>query len=59
MAKITIKDLEEADKMLALYEELYSGDKGNPLMSAQALAPVVAAVRLLIADVRKIQKKSN
>lgn len=59
MAKIQLKDLEEADRMLAQYEGLYSGENDNPLMSAKALAPVVAALRMVIADVRKLQTDSN
>ena len=59
MAKTQLKDLEEAGRMVALYEEMYSGDKDNPLMSAKALLPLVAAIKLLISDVRKLQSKSN
>lgn len=59
MAKIQLKDLEEASRMIAQYEEMYSGDKGNPLMAAKALAPITASIRLLIEEVQKLKSKSN
>jgi len=60
MPNTQFKDLEEADRALAGFEEMYSGDKGkSALTTAYALLPLFAAVRKLIEEVQKLKANSN
>ena len=60
MARVQIKDLDEANLALAEFVETYSPDKmGSELVSARALLPLFVTVKMLLREVQVLRVKSD